>query len=98
MDAFAFVLWNFATRSPVRLVSDIAAGARRFPSLVRGLVLFALGLLLLAGGASLLVPLVDRAPAFIVLETWTVVTGLLVEQLIGDVIWARLGAGRGGSR
>jgi hypothetical protein len=94
VDACAFVLWNFATRSPVRLVRDVVAGARRPGTLLRGTIVVVIGLWLVFGAASLLVPLVNRAPAFLVLETWTVVTGLLVEQLIGEVIWARLNAGR----
>jgi hypothetical protein len=37
----------------------------------------------LAAGASLLFPLAIQTRTFMVLETWTLLTGLLVEQLIG---------------
>ena len=44
---------------------------------------FAGGLFLLAAGGVLLLPLALQVRTFTVLETWTVLTGLLVEQLIG---------------
>jgi len=50
---------------------------------VRGVARFTGGLLLLAAGAAILLPLTIQTQTFAVLETWTVLTGLLVEQLIG---------------
>jgi hypothetical protein len=44
---------------------------------------FAAGLFLLLAGGVLLLPLALQTRTFTVLETWTVLTGLLVEQLIG---------------
>jgi hypothetical protein len=67
----------------VRLVQDLANGVRRPLVLLRGLLRFATGVLLLAAGAVLLVPLSIGTRTFTVLETWTVLTGLLVEQLLG---------------
>jgi hypothetical protein len=56
---------------------------RRPLVLLRGLLRFATGVLLLAAGAILLLPLAFGTRTFTVLETWTVLTGLLVEQLLG---------------
>jgi len=85
-DAVAFLLWNLAARSPGRLARDLAGGLRAPGVVARGLVRFAAGLLLLGCGAVLLVPISIETHTFVVLETWTLVTGLLVEGLIG---WTR---------
>ncbi|HEY5341171.1 MAG TPA: hypothetical protein VIK27_09115 [Candidatus Aquilonibacter sp.] len=76
-------MWNLASRSPARLARDLAAGLTRPAVAMRAGARFAGGLLLLAAGASLLFPLAIQTRTFMVLETWTLLTGLLVEQLIG---------------
>ena len=76
-------MWGLAARSPARLAQDLAGGLRRPLVLLRGLLRFATGVLLLAAGAILLLPLAFGTRTFTVLETWTVLTGLLVEQLLG---------------
>jgi hypothetical protein len=81
VDAFFF--WNLASRSPVNLARDLAAGAKKPAVAVRGLARFTGGLLLLLAGAILVLPLAIQVRTFTVLEIWTVLTGLLVEQLIG---------------
>jgi hypothetical protein len=81
-DAAAFFLWNLAARSPSRVARDVAAGVSRPAVAVRGLARFTAGLFLLAAGAVLLLPLAIQTRTFTVLETWTVLTGLLVEQLV----------------
>jgi hypothetical protein len=83
VDTGAFVLWNLASRSPLRLARDVAAGVSRPAVALRAVVRFAGGLFLLAAGGVLLVPLSLQVRTFTILETWTVLTGLLVEQLIG---------------
>jgi hypothetical protein len=83
VDAFAFVIWNLATRSPAQLARDVAGGLRSPATALRGTLQIAVGLLLLVAGVSLIVPIAPDGHAFLILETWTVVTGLLVEQLIG---------------
>ena len=58
VDACAFSLWNLASRSPARLLRDIAAGARHGrPSRCAAPLRFVAGLLLLLAGAVLLLPL-----------------------------------------
>jgi hypothetical protein len=81
--------WNLASRSPSRLARDVAAGLSRPAVAVRAVTRFAGGLLLLAAGAVLLLPLTQQIRTFTVLETWTVLTGLLVEALIGSDLRAR---------
>jgi hypothetical protein len=82
-DAGAFMLWNLASRSPARLARDVAGGLSRPAVALRAIARFFTGLLLLAAGAALVLPLTIQVRTFTVLETWTVLTGLLVEQLIG---------------
>jgi hypothetical protein len=65
------------------LAHDVAGAARRPLILLRGLLRFATGMVLLAAGAVLLLPLAIGTSTFTVLETWTVLTGLLVEALLG---------------
>lgn len=65
------------------MARDVAAGVARPAVLVGGILRFVAGLLLLATGAALVLPLTVEVRTFTVLETLTVLTGLLVEQLIG---------------
>jgi len=83
VDAAAFSLWNLASRSPFRLARDVAAGATQPLVALRSVARFAAGLILLVAGAVLLLPLTIQTRTFTILETWTAVTGLLVEQLVG---------------
>jgi hypothetical protein len=77
------LLWNLASRSPARLARDVASGVAHPGIAVRAVARFAAGILFLAAGAAILLPLSIQTRTFAVLETWTVLTGLLVEQLIG---------------
>jgi hypothetical protein len=61
----------------------VAAGISRPAIAFRAAFRLAGGLFLLAAGGVLLVPLALQVSTFTILETWTVLTGLLVEQLIG---------------
>jgi hypothetical protein len=89
VDAGAFFFWDLASRSPLNLARDLAAGASKPASALRGLARFTGGLLLLVAGAVLVLPLAIQVRTFTVLEIWTVLTGLLVEQLIGSGTRAR---------
>jgi VIT1/CCC1 family predicted Fe2+/Mn2+ transporter len=84
VDACAFSLWNLAARSPARLARDVAAGVSRPAVALRGVARFVAGMFLLFAGAVLLLPLAFGTHTFTVLETWTVLTGLLVDQLLGS--------------
>ncbi len=78
------MVWDVGTRSPRRLLSDVAAGARVPARLAAGLTRFAIGfgLLLLAGLVS--APAIPTMRAYTVLETGMLLAALLVEQLLGD--------------
>jgi hypothetical protein len=89
VDTLAFLVWNLSTRSPLQLLRDVASGARRPGTLFRGVVSFAVGLLLLLGSLSILIPLLLPRHAIAVLGIWAAVTGLLVEQLIGADLYGR---------
>lgn len=91
LDAFAFVVWDLATRSPQRLIADLAAGGRHWPTLVRGLTRFLTGALVLVAAASLILTLATNGRTFLVLETLTLLSGLLIEQLIGPELPRRRG-------
>lgn len=84
-DAVAFRLWNLAARSPARLVSDLATGFSATHTAVRGTARFAGGLVLLTVAAALVMPAAIEGRTFAVLETWTLLTGLFVDGLIGTV-------------
>jgi hypothetical protein len=71
------------------LARDVAAGLSRPSAALRGVARVTFGLALLALGAALILPLSIQLRTFTVLETWTVLTGLLVEQLIGGTLRSR---------
>ncbi len=56
---------------------------------MRGLLSFGVGLLLLSGSVSILLPLLLPEHALVVLVTWTMLTGLLVEQIVGADLYGR---------
>jgi hypothetical protein len=88
VDACAFLLWNLASRSPARLARDLTGGISRPASALSGVARGAGGLFLLAAGATLLLPLALASRTYLILETWTLLTGLLVEQMIGPDLQA----------
>jgi hypothetical protein len=85
------MLWNLASRSPARLARDVAGGITRPGIAARAILRFVTGLLFLAAGAALVLPLTIQVRTFTVLETLTVLTGLLVEQLVGGDLRRRSG-------
>jgi hypothetical protein len=89
VDTLAFLVWNLSTRSPLQLLRDLGNGFRRPGSFIRGTIAFAVGLLLLAGSLSLLLPLLLPQHALVVVGTWAGLTGLLVEQLVGPDLYGR---------
>jgi hypothetical protein len=65
------------------LVRDLATGFSRPSTALLAIARTTGGFTLLVIGAALVLPLSIQLRTFTVLETWTVLTGLLVEQLIG---------------
>jgi hypothetical protein len=85
-DAAAFRLWNLAGRSPARLLRDIAGGLPVPATFLRGAARGALGLALITAAAELVLPVAIEGHTFTVLETWTLLTGLFVDGLIGPLL------------
>jgi hypothetical protein len=85
------MLWNLASRSPAQLARDVAGGISRPVIAIRAIARFIGGLLFLAVGAALVLPLTLQVRTFTVLETLTLITGLLVEQLVGGDLRRRSG-------
>ncbi len=84
-DAVAFRLWNLAGRSPARLLRDLAGGISVPATLLRGAARGALGLALLTAAAVVVLPVALEGRTFTALETWTLLTGLFVDGLIGPL-------------
>ncbi len=83
VDALAFAIWDLGGRSPARLLRDILAGVKHAPTLIRGLLSFAVGLLLVLGSFTVLRPLLVPADALRLLLVWAALTALLVVELLG---------------
>ncbi len=88
LDACAFLVWNLASRSPAQLLRDLASGFSRPAVAGEGIVRALAGVLLLAAAAVALEAVSIGSRTYLILETWTVLTGLLVEQLIGPDVRA----------
>ena len=92
LHALAFIIWNIGTRAPSQLFADLRSGLGSAQTLTRGVWRFVLGSLLLIAGALLMlsVTIVDVRTEFSLLETGAVLTGLLVEMLVGEPVRAHL--------
>ncbi|HEY0383000.1 MAG TPA: hypothetical protein VGC72_12460 [Candidatus Elarobacter sp.] len=82
-DALAFTIWDVGTRPPLRLVRDVAKGARVPRVLLRGVLRFLIGFGLLYLAAVVARPAMPTMRAFTLIETGMIVAALLVEQLVG---------------
>jgi hypothetical protein len=82
----AFIIWDIGTRSPTQLLKDLGKVTWR------GLWHFALGFVILIAGAAMMLSLtlVDVRHEFAILEAIAVVSGLLVETLLGTTIRAQM--------
>jgi hypothetical protein len=89
VDTLAFFIWNIAPRSPAQLLRDVATGMRSPGRFVRGLISFAVGLLLFAGSITLLIPLLLPQSALFVVAVWAMLTALIVNQLVAPSLAAR---------
>jgi hypothetical protein len=90
LDTAALVVWDIGTRSPLRLLVDVRAGLRKRAAIVRGLVRLVLGALALLAAAGVSAPVATRAGDFTVIECGALVIALVIEQLIGPDLRARL--------
>jgi len=90
LDTAALVVWDIGTRSPLRLLVDVRAGLHERAAIVRGLVRLALGALALLAAVGVSAPVATRAGDFTVIECWALVIALVIEQLIGPDLRARL--------
>jgi hypothetical protein len=87
-DFLALAIWNIGTRPPGQLASDIRNGLRSRSTFMRGLAAFIWGTILLILGVIALVPTV-RASVLGLVEIYTVVAALVLEQLLGEDLRAR---------
>jgi hypothetical protein len=94
VDTLAFIIWNLAPRSPLQVARDIGRGFRHPGTLLSGALRVIVGLVLLGGSVSILLPLLLPERALVALVTWTALTGLLVDQVAGIDVYGR-GSGPG---
>ena len=88
-DFLALAIWNIGTRPPAELIADIRTGVRARATLMRGLAAFVWGLVLLVVGTIVLIPVV-RTSFLRLLVVYTVIAALILEQLLGADLRARL--------
>ncbi len=90
LDSTAFVIWNVGTRSPAALIAAIRAGMRVRASFTRGLLRFTAGALAILNAVWISLPIAVRPNDETIVECLTIVTALLIEQLVGPKLRARL--------
>ncbi len=87
-DFLALAIWNIGTRPPAQLIADIRSGVRSRATFVRGLAAILWGTLLLLVGVIALSPTV-RSTVLGLVEVYTVIAALVLEQLLGADLRAR---------
>jgi len=87
-DFLALAIWNIGTRPPGQLIADIRAGIRLRATFMRGLAAFLWGWILLFVGIIALIPIV-RLHVLGLVEVYTVIAALILEQLLGADLRAR---------
>ncbi len=90
LDAAALVIWDIGTRSPARLLADVRAGLREKSAAGRGLVRLVVGFAALVAAAAVSAPIASRPADFTIVECWALVIALVLEQLLGPDLRARL--------
>ena len=97
LHALAFVIWDVGSRPPSQLLGDIGDAfsrtRRSSPGRLRsGLFRFALGWTFLLAGASLMLSatIVNIRLEFTVLEVIAILSGLIVEALVGPAMRAHV--------
>jgi len=87
-DFLALAIWNIGTRPPAQLIADIRSGVHSRAAFMRGLAALIWGTLLLLVGAIAVSPTV-RSSVLGLVEIYTVMTALVLEQLLGEDLRAR---------
>jgi hypothetical protein len=83
LDTAALIIWDIGSRSPLRLFADVRAGLRERRAIVRGMLRVVAGVLALMAAVAVSAPVATRAVDFTIIETWALVTALIVEQIVG---------------
>ena len=86
--SIALIVWDIGTRSPSRLLVDIARAARKPPELFKGAVRFLIGLVFVALSVALMFFAVpeNEFSRYTLYEIGAFLTALAVELLVGDDI------------
>lgn len=87
--AIGFAIWNVGTRPPLQLVRDIGNGFRNGSILRRGMFQFIGGVFAIGIGSFVMAPAIAHTHDEPVLASLTVLTALIVEQLVGPDLRAR---------
>ncbi len=83
LDTTALVVWDIGTRSPLRLVADVRRSIEQRSGLRGGCARLTIGAFALVAGSLMSAPLATHATDWSIIECWSVVTALILEQLIG---------------
>ncbi|MBV8727153.1 MAG: hypothetical protein JO233_05150 [Candidatus Eremiobacteraeota bacterium] len=84
--SIALIVWDIGTRSPSRLVMDIAKAAHNPGDLLKGTVRFLIGLVFVAASVALMFFAVpgNEFSRYTLYEIGAFITALAVELLIGE--------------
>lgn len=88
------MVWDVGTRGPLRVLRDIGAGFTSLRTLTTGFVRLLVGVVAIAIAGVVLLPVFLRSSQPTIVESLTLVTGLIVESLIGTDLRARVFAKR----
>ncbi len=94
LDTLALVVWDIGTRSPLRLVGDVRRALARRTGFRRAAIRLMIGAFALGAGTMVSAPLATRPIDFTIIECWAIVTALVVEQLVGPDLRARVARGK----
>ncbi len=84
-------MWDVGTRPPLRLLRDLWAGLGKPAVVLRGIVRFVIGAVLMYLAVVVALPAIPTVTAYTVIEAGTLVAALIVEQLVGEDLRGRVG-------
>lgn len=95
--AAGLIVWDIGTRSPSRVVADAIAAAHSARGLTRGILRFLIGLLFIAISVALLFLSLpqNEFERYTTYQIGALITGLVVELLIGNDVRPLLGLHKG---